>query len=245
MKFLLLDTTISGVACAVVDGSSPVLSPDEVLIAPEVGGSAQKLPELVAKSFERSGVLTDRKKDVPLVGVVVGQGPGSFTGTRVGLAFTAGLLAANPKLNILGLDALACAADWMGKHASIKSENLTLILPSTRTQAFAADVETNPRSDGASVASRIFDLSDSKQWGLLAPPRQVVVCGEDASLQSKAASHGIRLETATVSDVSLAAICGMNQRFRDLWPRAFNQRLPDAVYMRGSTVEEKLHGRQI
>jgi tRNA A37 threonylcarbamoyladenosine modification protein TsaB len=246
VKILLLDTTIAGIACAVVDLRYDERTIEGIQISPEVGGSAQRLPELFAKALSVHGLQSLAKEPLNLSGIVVGQGPGSFTGTRVGLSFVAGLRAAIPGIKILGVDALACATQWLGTLAVNRSGPLTLILPSTRTQAFAADFsasnQSNPApANGTGRRSRIFDLLDSQQWQQLEPPSKVVVCGDRTTLEKPAATHGIPLESVSVSDVSLAAIYGMNQCFRLLWPHRFDPSVPHAIYMRGSTVEEKLN----
>ncbi|MGW3629482.1 tRNA (adenosine(37)-N6)-threonylcarbamoyltransferase complex dimerization subunit type 1 TsaB [Streptomyces sp. NPDC005122] len=107
MLLLALDTATPAVTVALHDGTSVIASSSQV--------DARRHGELLLPAVDR--VLTEAGLRLDAVtGVVVGVGPGPYTGLRVGLmtADTFGLALGVPVHGLCTLDALAYAADIDG-----------------------------------------------------------------------------------------------------------------------------------
>lgn len=103
MLLLALDTATPAVTAALHDGDHVIASVDEV--------DARRHGELLLPAVDR--VLTEAgRRPAELTGVVVGVGPGPYTGLRVGLATAASLGAALdvPVHGLCTLDGIAYAA---------------------------------------------------------------------------------------------------------------------------------------
>ncbi|MYW68326.1 tRNA (adenosine(37)-N6)-threonylcarbamoyltransferase complex dimerization subunit type 1 TsaB [Streptomyces sp. SID8379] len=104
MLLLALDTATPAVTVALHDGSSVVAESSQV--------DARRHGELLLPAVDR--VLTDAGVKLDAVtGIVVGVGPGPYTGLRVGLmtADTFGLALGVPVLGVCTLDGLAYEAE--------------------------------------------------------------------------------------------------------------------------------------
>lgn len=107
MLLLALDTATPAVTVALHDGTSVVASSSQV--------DARRHGELLLPAVDR--VLTEARLRLDAVtGIVVGVGPGPYTGLRVGLmtADTFGLALGVPVYGLCTLDGLAYAADMQG-----------------------------------------------------------------------------------------------------------------------------------
>ncbi len=106
MFALVIDTSSAAVTAAVVE-----ITADVQVLARRVSIDARAHGELLAPSIE--GCLTDSGRSVADIGaVVVGLGPGPFTGLRVGLVTAAVFAAARgvPAYGVCSLDGLASAS---------------------------------------------------------------------------------------------------------------------------------------
>lgn len=130
---LTLDTTLQGAAVALFEVDGAGFRRLALASRPETFGSAAALPELVRRVLEEAGVtLAD------LQHLYVSQGPGSFTGIKVGLAFAAGLVAgrrSSADLSPCGVPALDSLAWW---HCLQCHRPVVWLVPATRTHGFAA-----------------------------------------------------------------------------------------------------------
>ncbi|MGW3663633.1 tRNA (adenosine(37)-N6)-threonylcarbamoyltransferase complex dimerization subunit type 1 TsaB [Streptomyces sp. NPDC005141] len=107
MLLLALDTATPAVTVALHDGTSVIASSSQV--------DARRHGELLLPAVDR--VLTEAGLKLDAVtGIVVGVGPGPYTGLRVGLmtADTFGLALGVPVHGVCTLDGLAYAADIEG-----------------------------------------------------------------------------------------------------------------------------------
>ncbi|MFF3616185.1 tRNA (adenosine(37)-N6)-threonylcarbamoyltransferase complex dimerization subunit type 1 TsaB [Streptomyces sp. NPDC002580] len=107
MLLLALDTATPAVTVALHDGTSVIASSSQV--------DARRHGELLLPAVDR--VLTEAGLGLDAVtGIVVGVGPGPYTGLRVGLmtADTFGLALGVPVHGVCTLDALAYAVDDTG-----------------------------------------------------------------------------------------------------------------------------------
>ncbi|GGN83384.1 tRNA (adenosine(37)-N6)-threonylcarbamoyltransferase complex dimerization subunit type 1 TsaB [Streptomyces albiflavescens] len=107
MLLLALDTATPAVTVALHDGTSAIAASSQV--------DARRHGELLLPAVDR--VLAEAGLELDAVtGIVVGVGPGPYTGLRVGLmtADTFGLVLGVPVHGLCTLDALAYAADIEG-----------------------------------------------------------------------------------------------------------------------------------
>ncbi|MFF4347987.1 tRNA (adenosine(37)-N6)-threonylcarbamoyltransferase complex dimerization subunit type 1 TsaB [Streptomyces sp. NPDC001530] len=107
MLLLALDTATPAVTVALHDGTSVIASSSQV--------DARRHGELLLPAVDRVLAEADTRLDA-ITGIVVGVGPGPYTGLRVGLmtADTFGLALGVPVHGLCTLDALAYAADVEG-----------------------------------------------------------------------------------------------------------------------------------
>ena len=149
--FLALET--SGSLGSVAVGSGPRILSRVTLERP--GGFSAGLIPAVAQALEAAGVP---KAD--LVGVVVGSGPGSFTGVRVAAATGKGLAHALgiPFWAISSLEAAAFAEE---PAASIESERLRYVLFDARDdRVYAACYRVGPATMEQRIAPHATRLGD-------------------------------------------------------------------------------------
>ncbi|MGW4511404.1 tRNA (adenosine(37)-N6)-threonylcarbamoyltransferase complex dimerization subunit type 1 TsaB [Streptomyces sp. NPDC004393] len=104
MLLLALDTATPAVTVALHDGTSVVASSTQV--------DARRHGELLLPAVDRVLAEADTQLDA-VTGIVVGVGPGPYTGLRVGLmtADTFGLALGVPVYGVCTLDGLAYASD--------------------------------------------------------------------------------------------------------------------------------------
>ncbi|MGY0024476.1 tRNA (adenosine(37)-N6)-threonylcarbamoyltransferase complex dimerization subunit type 1 TsaB [Streptomyces sp. cg35] len=107
MLLLALDTATPAVTVALHDGTAPVAESSQV--------DARRHGELLLPAVDRVLAEAGVKLDA-VTGIVVGVGPGPYTGLRVGLmtADTFGLALGVPVHGVCTLDGLAYAADVEG-----------------------------------------------------------------------------------------------------------------------------------
>lgn len=101
--FLALDTSTLTLSMALLEGADPVRTVAHVFHAPPRKQS-EMLPGVIAELLAEHGVAL-----ASLEGIVVGLGPGSFTGLRIGLS-AAKALAYAAKLPLTGASSLAAVA---------------------------------------------------------------------------------------------------------------------------------------
>ncbi len=124
MLILLLDTSLKGPLLAIADAESGRILEVEIRQNPQE--AAADLPNLVQSLLTRQS-----RTWAEVEGVVVGTGPGSFTGIKIGLSFVYGLHRANPKLGLYASSALGC-------FARTAWEANIWILPATSTHGYFA-----------------------------------------------------------------------------------------------------------
>lgn len=144
---LIVDTCLQGFVMAVakLDGDDARSENGELgggvslvwsKIHPDKFGSVKFLSKSLSDAFSELNLnIFDFGK------VVVGQGPGSFTGIKIGLAFVTGLYAANRNLTFLGVSSLEMALIGMESRLGRESIRVSFNLPTnTEKQILTEDL---------------------------------------------------------------------------------------------------------
>ncbi len=232
-KILVVDSSLSGVAMALVDqakGPEPIA----VELHVENMGAVAAIGGLAKRVLQEAGV---RVSD--LAGVAVSAGPGSFTGIKVGLAFVNGLAAAFASpLPILGLSAAEAAAEryWIEQGSQ---GTLALFIPATRTHGFLA-----VHGGQALAPACLIDVEGNAKALIEALPddAKLAVFSRWPLCDSLTKGLGRSLLELAPWQVCREAIYGMAKRAVDQWPNGFLSTPPAPRYLRLSTAEERLQG---
>jgi tRNA threonylcarbamoyladenosine biosynthesis protein TsaB len=227
---LVVDASLQGVSFAVVDPARP--PKDRVVWAKshaENMGAVAAIARLGGEALAAAGIAPKQ-----LAGLAVATGPGSFTGIKVGLAFAYGLAAGIPKLPMLGLSALECAASNLASDGF--GGVFALFLPATRTHGYwtvagevsrpAALIEVGP------------NLAEA--MATLPPGARLEVFGRWPSLTDLVKESGRSITERAPWEVCRAAVYGMAEKAADAWPGGYAATLPPPRYLRLSTAEEHL-----
>jgi regulator of sigma E protease len=100
-------------------------------------GSSAALSRMVLDVMDRAGVAV-----ADVSGLMIGSGPGSFTGIKVGLSFAYGMIRGLPSpLPATTWNALRGCAAMLSQ--SLGGDELTLLLPATKTQGYGASVSAD------------------------------------------------------------------------------------------------------
>ena len=231
---LLVDTTLQGVSLALTALGDPKAKDAGILWRGahlENAGSVLTISDLLERGLAALGA---EPHDLAAIGVA--NGPGSFTGIKVGLAFVHGLrLAFAEPPPVLALSSLEEAALTLARQRA--TAHLGLLLPATRTHGYFAAV-----ADGVIRPARLvaFEGPTGADLGL---PVDAPLC-VFSDWPAAAAFCPNPLEKLAPSSVCGAAIYGMSVRSQALWPHGFVTAAPDPRYLRLSTAEEKLASSQ-
>ena len=138
MKILSFDTSNSLASVAIIDDSN-ILSYN---ITKQPSQQAEKLFELISQSLEDSKVVLD---DIDLL--MVTNGPGSFTGVRIGLSAALGIKTASNKIvkSITNFQVLA----WKARELFPNKKQIAVILDARREQLYFQmfDINLNPLNE--------------------------------------------------------------------------------------------------
>lgn len=231
MSILIIDTSIIGVAMAIIDADATQsvlwskLHPENMGSVPAIGAMLQE------------GLRVTNRTLADIRGVCVSHGPGSFTGIKVGLAFAYGLkLALNDQLPMVGVSALEEASAVFASERGVKE--LRLFLPATKTHGFVATYSPN------GLTSALVDASSEAfagDFGTSSNDSLNLVFRDWPILQGALqAATGKPAEIIDEIRMCNAAICGMAEKARKTWPDGFTLENPSPRYLRLSTAEEKL-----
>lgn len=226
---LLIDTSIFGAAVGVGrgNGQSRELLVSEV--TSDVQNSARQLPLMVDQALSGlNASIADINR------IVVSQGPGSFTGIRVGIAYAYGYFVglsktSNPEVKIAGVSSLK----FLSQHLSVSlGYDLCLFLPSTKTTGFVSQVINGEANLMAVDLTR--DLSQvmaSNQW---------LVLGEWPGLRDLSKTERERsFRELDLRENARLALVSINDRLSSDSSIRWSNEMPVAAYLRKSTVEEK------
>lgn len=230
---LIVDTSIHGavVGLMTADGSSKKLIYSDV--SGEVMDSARQLPLMVQRGLMKVGA---QMNDID--GLIVSQGPGSFTGIRVGLAYVYGLFCgfrsqSRNDVSILGVSSL----ELLAKSISLRTNSdVTLFLPSTKSTGYAAiSDETGERLIAIDSSKRNQDGGWPKSW---------FVIGQWAAIDLLAFEMKSKVhEFINEKHAGQMALDAISDKLRSQEALPWSAEMPHAIYLRKSTVEEKAEER--
>lgn len=238
---LVLDTTLKGVAAAVFRLDAPESPLVTLALHPENAGSVQAIAGLVQRVLDEAHVAPEQ-----LGGVVVGHGPGSFTGIKVGLAFVYGWQTALPELRVHGASALDAVAAELARApatdgARSPSAPVAVFLPATKTHGFVAV----RRPDGAAaIDAQLVDAGDAKALSIVLSripldATHVVVEGWPL-LEAGLQAENLKPRRLTARDALSRALAGLARAGARAWPDGYAVERPGPRYLRLSTAEERL-----
>lgn len=242
--FLFIDSSIIGVSvsfCSVSAEKSDLLWQGQCY---NVGMSAKEQSVLVLQGLKH---IQKEKTDVR--NIVVSMGPGSFTGIRVGLSFVYGLVShcVNPK--ILGLSSLGCSAKTFFRNISDSTsltKSLALFLPATKTAGYLAVAKKSGTTDvhytlNPVTIPELFDAPFTTSFG---DANTHCLTAPWPELQVEFAKRNYPLHVKSLLEIAENGMSGMIWDSKDYWPDQFTNKLPEPLFLRKSTVEEKLDQSQ-
>lgn len=226
---LIVDTSIHGAAVGLVSaentGAELVFSD----IASEIMDSARQLPLLVER-----GLSQIEAQFCDIRGIIISQGPGSFTGIRVGLSYAFGLSrglndSTGSVIPIAGVSSLVVLAESWAMNSKA---DVAVFLPSTKKSGYVAVVVDGKSKllaiDVAKISPQSFGV---KSWYLIGEWQELESFAREGCadiVQSLAPSQAAQMAVRFVSD----RLCrGIDFSWSHL--------MPEALYLRKSTVEEK------
>ena len=225
---LIIDTSIRGAAVGLLRPNEKELAFLEV--SEDVKDSARQLPLMVGRGLKAICATT-----ADITQLVVSQGPGSFTGIRVGLGYAYGFSLGlndstkNPKIRVLGASSLLVLAE----ATQIRDLcDVVLFLPATKTSGYAAIVQNG--------VSRMLPVDLSSASFSEGFPRNWVLVGEWQQLVQASELLGGRI--TSVIDAKLASemvLKCLGNLVIEGGALNWSTDVPKAIYLRKSSVEEK------
>lgn len=231
LNTLLVDTTLVGFALglAEVEGSRVSLKWQKCFC--ERYGAAQYLVSALQDGLASCGI---EAAEIDLV--VVGKGPGSFTGIKIGLSFAAGLYAGNTNIDFCGVSSLAMLGLGIEKSKGLDLQAKTSVaIKATKDHGFCSF-----------AASRFSELSDFTCSSLKLEDAdhpclksgQIFVVDRWHELESLASNKGLVTTQLEVEETLKLVLSGMVVYLQKS-PLA-TKSPPGPCYMKKSTAEERL-----
>lgn len=229
MKVLLLDTSLQGALLGIADvedKAGKILRVHQTAVPQE---AAAALPQLCEKVLSDAGLS---RSDIDTL--IVGIGPGSFTGIKIGLSYAMGWKLARPQLQLYGVSALR-------GFVKSRSEKALWALPATQKAGYFM---TN--AEGITIG--IADLEEpspffanqgdgNRAWD---PPSGLPlrIIGSWPKLEEYAESKKIERTNLETTAIGAQLLAGMLEEFI-----ANSENLSEGelkpLYLRKSAPEEK------
>ncbi len=226
---LLLDTSIQGALLGIArsqDLRHWQLGPWVWHEHPQA--AAATLPRLCSDLIQEAGLTFDA-----LDQLVIGVGPGSFTGIKIGLSFAYGLHKARPSLSLVGVSALEALARR-------ESNDRPLLLMATQTSGYFATKQGGKTLLGVVDAESDWQLEQrGAESAKLDWPEAAAVLGVWPRVTAMLASRGIRCEELPLPSLAESILQAILQDFVANSSK-LSDGLPGPIYLRKSAPEEKL-----
>jgi tRNA threonylcarbamoyl adenosine modification protein YeaZ len=212
MLVLGIDTSSEVVVSSLYDGRG--------VLGSSTQPGAQAHGELLAPGIEAMLARAARRPR-DLTHIVVGVGPGPFTGLRVGIAtaLVMGEALGIPVLGVCSLDVVALAASAPGGATAA----FCVVTDARRKEVYVARYDVDRRRIGEPFVARPADLDDDVRRGQVVGVGAALYADQFADVRS----------TAALDPTSLAAASGAVVRGSDhvtsLPPHPLYLRRPDAV----------------
>ena len=232
---LIIDTSIFGAGVALFSDESQSIEFTQA--SADIADSARELPLMVEAGLEKLGI-----KQRAISRVLVSQGPGSFTGIRVGMAYAFGFVAGR-KLSgenspaIAGVSSLVFFAKMLARGVG---GQVVVYLPATKTSGYVVRVENNTVKTAAldclsSEANQFFAQVSHLPW---------VTVGEWPVLADHGRKQGVKdLRAISGRDALLLGLKELGEALGKndglVWSDIEFGSVPSPMYLRKSTVEEK------
>ena len=173
MSYILaLETATTACSAALCAADGSVVAEALSLDGPAHAG---RLLPGVHEVFEVAGVTWDE-----IGAVVVGLGPGAFTGLRIGIATARALAQADGRMGLLGVPTAAALALALANTAEAAGRLLVPLIDGRRREVFAAVYASGPGGLEVVEEVAIVKADDLDEW--LARLGAVVVGGDGAVL---------------------------------------------------------------
>jgi len=232
---LIIDTSIFGAGVALFGEQSRSI--EFIQASVDIADSARELPLMVEAGLKKIGIKHSAVKRV-----LVSQGPGSFTGIRVGMAYAFGFVAGR-KLSgedsplIAGVSSLVFFAKMLARGVG---GQVVVFLPATKTSGYVVSVENNDVKTSAldclsEQTNQFFAEVSHLPW---------VTVGDWPVLQERGKNHGVtNLRAVSGRDSLLLGLKELGEALgKDdglVWSDFEFGSTPSPIYLRKSTVEEK------
>lgn len=234
---LIIDTSMVGVSLAICDfGANGKFK--WKCIHPQKYGSAAKLSHLYQQGLSETGI-----KSSQISRILVSNGPGSFTGIKIGLSWAYGFSATNPQVEWMAISSLQAAAYYLGtKQKQMKP--LAVFLPSTKTHGFMAYQST----PGHDIGTHLVQINqDNGPYGSLLSISQsshILWAGPWDQMQAYLGKQVTEEETLSPMQFLEAGLCGMFKLAKSKEQHAWEKQYPKPNYLRKSTAEERLEEKK-
>ncbi len=244
MHLILLDTSFQGALLGLAHREQKEWSLNTKAYYENPQEAATALPKMLHELLEKGGLTLEQ-----IAGIVIGVGPGSFTGIKIGLSFAYGMKRANPRLELTGVSALRA----LSIHESFSGLSA---LPATGSAGYfvVRDGEDrklgivrgpeDPKVRGKEALWEIFERTEADRegaTGLRVWPQNVNLLGNWPRLEEWLSESQIDFKNWPVNSLAEPLLQGMLTDYvmaHHASPQ--DKQLPQALYLRRSAPEEKL-----
>ncbi len=178
---MILHIETSGNVCSVALGKNGTLT--DSLVSYEPNAHSKVLANFIDDILKRNNL-----KSADLQAIAISEGPGSYTGLRIGVSIAKGM-AYSLDIPMIAVDTLMLmAVDFSKKHPEIISQNPVLcpMIDARRMEVFTAfyDIDLNKLSETSNMIIDEFSFQTPLQY------RPIAFFGSGANKCKKVITHG-------------------------------------------------------